>query len=169
MKSYQLGNGVIGVDDIVLFTPNENISVCEPTFEKALAIVEFVSDNKSEVCLKLFNNRKFQAIPVDCVKVLDYRDVNLLIDEALTFCSKNTYSADLQIVIDCVSEFEDLLNMCFDEFGKPHSSSFGAMAYDVDVIMEAMMVDRESGWSCNDLIILATIYNYAHKISLWYR
>lgn len=169
MKSYHLGNGVIGVNDVVLFTPNESISVCEPTFEKTLAIVEFVSENKNEVCLKLFNNRKFQAIPIECVEVLDYRDVNMLIHEALSFCSKNAFNANLQIVMDVISDFEDLLNSCFDEIGKPHNSSFGATAYDVSVIMEAMLIDRPSDWSCEDLIILATIYNYAYQMSIWYR
>ena len=52
------------VGDFVLFTPSENIVVCEPKFDKTYAIIDCVDENQTEVCLTTFDGRKFQAIKI---------------------------------------------------------------------------------------------------------
>ena len=168
----KLGNGVVGVGDVVLFTPYNDVVVCNPKFESALAIVDYVSDNRNEVCLHTFDNRSFQAIKVDYIKVLDYQDVNMIIDEAKNFYDKVYWKPNLQIVIDLMEEFDNLLEACrldpvYDEERIPVNSDFGALSYDISVIINAMTYQREEGWTCDDLEILNTMYRYLDVMCKW--
>lgn len=169
-----VGNGVVGVGDVVLFTPYNDVVVCNPKFESALAIVDYVSDNRNEVCLHTFDNRSFQAIKVDYIKVLDHYDVNMIIDEAKGFYDKVYWKPNLQLVIDLMEEFDDLLERCkldpvYDEERIPVNSDFGALSYDISVIIDAMTYQREEGWTCDDLEILNTMYRYLDVMCKWWR
>lgn len=168
-----VGNAVVGVGDVVLFTPYNDVVVCNPKFDSALAIVDYVSDNRNEVCLHTFDNRSFQAIKVDYIKILDYQDVNMIIDEAKNFYDKVYWKTNLQIVIDLMEEFDDLLDRCrldpkYDEERIPVNSDFGALSYDISVIIDAMTYQREEGWTCDDLEILNTMYRYLDVMCNWW-
>lgn len=170
----KMGNGVVGVGDVVLFTPNNDVVVCNPKFESALAIVDYVSNNHNEVCLHTFDNRGFQAIIVDCIKVLDYQDVNMIIDEANNFYDKVYRKAKLQIVVDLMEEFDDLFERCrfdpeSDEELIPGPDDFGALSYNISVLISAMIYQREEGWNCDDLEILNTMYRYLDVMCNWWR
>ncbi len=169
-----VGNAVVGVGDIVLFTPYNDVVVCNPKFESALAIVDYVSNNRNEVCLHTFDNRSFQAIKVDYIKVLDYQDVDMIIDEAKGFYDNVYWKPNLQIVIDLMEEFDDLLERCrldpkYDEERIPVNSDFGALSYDISVIIDAICYQREEGWTCDDLEILNTMYRYLYVMCKWWR
>ena len=170
----KLGNAVVGVGDVVLFTPYNDVVVCNPKFESALAIVDYVSDNRNEVCLHTFDNRSFQAIKVDYIEILDYEVVDMIIDEAKIFYDKVYWKPNLQIVIDLMEEFDDLLERCrldpkCDEERIPVPDDFGALSYDVSVIINAICYQRAEGWTCDDLEILNTMYRYLDVICDWWR
>lgn len=170
----KMGNAVVGVGDVVLFTPYNDVVVCNPKFESALAIVDYVSDNRNEVCLHTFDNRSFQAIKVDYIKVLDHYDVNMIIDEAKNFYDKVYWKPELQVVIDLMEEFDDLLDRCrldpvYDEERIPVPHDFGALCYDVSVLIDAICYQREEGWRCDDLVILDTMYRYLDILKDWWR
>lgn len=170
----KMGNGVVGVGDVVLFTPYNDVVVCNPKFESALAIVDYVSNNRNEVCLHTFDNRSFQAIKVDYIKVIDYQDVNMIIDEAKGFYDKVYWKPNLQIVIDLMEEFDDLLERCrldpvYDEERIPVTYDFGALSYDVSLLIDAICYQREEGWTCDDLEILNTMYRYLDVMCKWWR
>ena len=169
-----VGNAVVGVGDVVLFTPYNDVVVCNPKFESALAIVDYVSDNRNEACLHTFDNRSFQAIKVDYIKVLDYQDVNMIIDEAKGFYDKVYWKPNLQIVIDLMEDFDDLLDRCrldpvYDEEMIPVPDDFGALCYDVGLLIETICYQREEGWTCDDLEILNTMYRYLDILRDWWR
>ena len=169
-----VGNGVVGVGDVVLFTPNNDVVVCNPKFESALAIVDYVSNNHNEVCLHTFDNRGFQAITVDYIKVLDYQDVDMIIDEAKNFYDKVYWKAKLQIVVDLMEEFDDLLERCrFDPESDEELISgpddFGALSYEISNLISAITYQREEGWTCNDLEILNTMYRYLDVMCKWWK
>ena len=170
----KMGNGVVGVGDVVLFTPNNDVVVCNPKFESALAIVDYVSNNHNEVCLHTFDNRGFQAITVDCIKVLDYQDVDMIIDEAKNFYDKVDWKAKLQIVVDLMEEFDDLLERCrfnpeSDEELIPGPDDFGALSYEISNLISAITYQREEGWTCKDLEILNTMYRYLDVMCKWWK
>ena len=169
-----VGNAVVGVGDVVLFTPYNDVVVCNPKFESALAIVDYVSDNRNEVCLHTFDNRSFQAIKVNYIKVLDYQDVNMIIDEAKGFYDKVYWKPNLQIVIDLMEDFDDLLDRCrldpvYDEERIPVPDDFGALCYDVGLLIETICYQREEGWTCDDLEILNNMYRYLDILRDWWR
>lgn len=168
-----VGNAVVGVGDVVLFTPYNDVVVCNPKFESALAIVDYVSDNHNEVCLHTFDNRSFQAIKVDYIKVLDYQDVNMIIDEAKGFYDKVYWKTNLQLVIDLMEEFDDLLVRSrldpeYEANVISNSDDFGALCYDIGVIIETICYQREEGWTCDDLEILNTMYRYLDILRNWW-
>ena len=170
----KLGNGVVGVGDVVLFTPYNDVVVCNPKFGSALAIVDYVSNNRNEVCLHTFYNRSFQAIKVDYIEILDYEAVDMIIDEAKGFYDKVYWKPNLQIVIDLMEEFDDLLERCrldpkYDEERIPVTYDFGALSYDVSLLIDAICYQREEGWTCDDLEILNTMYRYLDVMCKWWR
>lgn len=164
----------INIGDVVLFTPKEDVVVCDPKFDSTLAIIDFVADDNSEVCLHTFNNRKFQAIKVDYVKVLDHYDINMLIDEAKEYYDKVYWKPNLQIVIDLMEDFDDLLERCrmdpvYDRECMPVPDDFGALSYNISVLIDAICYQREEGWTCDDLEILNTMYRYLDILHSWWR
>ena len=73
-----------------------------------------------------------------------------------------------------MEEFDDLLERCrldpkYDEERIPVNSDFGALSYDISVIIDAMIYQREEGWTCDDLEILNTMYRYLDVMCNWWR
>lgn len=164
----------INIGDVVLFTPKEDVVVCDPKFDSTLAIIDFVADDNSEVCLHTFDNRRFQAIKIDCVEVLDHYNVKMLIDEAKEFYDKVYWKPDLQIVIDLMEDFDNLLERCrmdpvYDKECMPVPDEFGALSYNISVLISAIIYQREEGWTCGDLEILNTMYRYLDILCSWWR
>ncbi len=162
----KLGNGKISVGDAMLFTPTKNITICEPTFEKAFVYVDYITKDYNEACIRTLDDRHFQAINTDCLSYVDYRDVKLLISEAKKYSSANYYH-DLQVVIDLQESFDDLLKR-FDEINQ---DNIGALAYDIDCIIETLQYERYSdvltSWTCKDLEFLKALYNYCQLLGQW--
>lgn len=165
----KLGNGVLKRNDVVLFTPDKNIVVCEPKFESAFAIITTVSEGGNEVCLKTFDNREFQAIKTDYISYVDYRNVEDLIHECKQYCIRNFYNHDLQIVIDLQEEFEEFLERCLDDSLHPITrDDIGAMNYEIENIFDALTFKRDINWSCTDVKFLRVIRDYCKQIYDWY-
>ena len=161
-----VGNAVVGVGDVVLFTPYNDVVVCNPKFESALAIIDYVSDNRNEVCLHTFDNRGFMAIKVDYIKVLDYQDIKMVINEAIEYHNKMYYEPELQVVIDLMDDFYHLITN-YEDDTEIRDDTFGSLAYDIDCIIDVFRFDRDDDYKCSDLSILKTLYNYAHLLQNW--
>ena len=72
-----------------------------------------------------------------------------------------------------MEEFDDLLERCrldpvYDEERIPVNSDFGALSYNISVLISAMTYQREEGWTCDDLEILNTMYRYLDIMRNWW-
>lgn len=163
----KLGNGRISVGDVMLFKPTEDITICEPTFEKAFVYIDYITEDYNEACIHTLDDRYFEEINTDCLSYVDYRDVKLLISEAKKYSSANYYH-DLQAVIDLQEGFDDLL----ERFDDIMQDNIGALAYDIDCIIETLQYERcndvQTSWTCKDLEFLKVLYNYCHLLKQWH-
>ena len=73
----------------------------------------------------------------------------------------------MQVVIDLQEDFDHLLER-FDEIKQ---DDIGALAYDIDCIIETMQYERcndvQTSWTCKDLEFLKVLYNYCQLLGQW--
>ena len=89
-----------------------------------------------------------------------------VISEAQQYCIDKFYSPSLQIVIDIMDKFYELLNHLEDDydFDVDRKSKIGAMIYNITTLIDVFKYRRDGGWTCPDLDILETLERYARLI-----
>ena len=94
------------VGDFVLFTPSENIVVCEPKFDKTYAIIDCVDEKQTEVCLTTFDDRKFQGIKIyENIKKLFDDDILNVQTSAFQFCDKIHNYFNATLLLELLDDF----------------------------------------------------------------
>ena len=89
-----------------------------------------------------------------------------VISEAHKFYFDNFYSSKLQIVIDTMEKFDELLDYS-EEYYNNHDEvdiKLSALLYDITLLIEVFKYKREDNWYCEDLVILETMENYLRLI-----
>ena len=89
-----------------------------------------------------------------------------VISEAHKFYFNKFYSPELQIVIDTMEEFDELMGHLEGDydFDVDRKTEIGAMTYNITLLIEVFKYRREGDWSCPDLDILETLERYARLI-----
>jgi hypothetical protein len=137
----------------------------EFTFEKDyFATVVYVGDEDCQV--ETLNGTFLDIEDINNVRIVDKTMFKEVISEAQQYCIDKYYSPSLQIVIDIMEEFDELLKHLEGDydFDVDRKTEIGAMAYNITLLIEVFKYRRESYWSCPDLDILDTLERYARLI-----
>ena len=150
------------VGDFVLFTPSENIVVCEHKFDKAYAIIDCVNEKQTEVCLTTFDGRRFQAIKIlGNIKKLFDNDINIVQESAIDFYNTNVFDimkyGIIWYVFDDFKEYVENINSTKD---RTTHSNFEELIYQICGIIELLKLQREENWTCHEIDLLKILKNY---------
>lgn len=123
------------------------------------AMVEYIDDYCQ---VKLINGTLYDIEHVESLHKIDKSMLKFAISEARQFTMDEYYTPNLQLVIDVMEEFGELLFILEDddrsEFDK--QIMVASMSYKVDTLMEVFTYDRKSDWSCIDVELLENMYTY---------
>ena len=123
------------------------------------AIVEYIDDYCQ---VQLINGTLYDIERVESLHKIDKSMLKFAISEARQFTMEEYYTPNLQLVIDVMEEFGELLFILEDEdkseFDK--KTALGSMSYRVDTLMEVFTYERKSDWSCIDVELLENMYTY---------
>ena len=88
------------------------------------------------------------------------------ISEAHKFYFDNFYSPELQIVIDTMEEFDNLLDYLEEHYNNHDEADveLSALLYDITLLIEVFKYKREENWYCEDLEILESMEKYVRLI-----
>lgn len=88
--------------------------------------------------------------------------LNQVISEAHKFYFDNFYYPELQIVIDAMEEFDDLLDYLEEHYNNHDEADveLSALLYDITLLIEVFKYKREENWYCKDLEILESMERY---------
>jgi hypothetical protein len=137
----------------------------EFTFEKDyFAKVVYVGDEDCQV--ETLNGTFLDIEDINNVRIVDKTMFKEVISEAHKFYFDNFYSPELQIVIDTMEEFDELMGHLEGDydFDVDRKTEIGAMTYNITSLIEVFKYRREGDWSCPDLDILETLERYARLI-----
>lgn len=123
------------------------------------AKVEYIDDYCQ---VKLINGTLYDIEHVESLHKIDKSMIKFAISEARQFTMDEHHTPNLQLVIDMMEEFNELLFILEDddksEFDK--KIALGSMSYRVDTLMEVFTYEKKSDWSCIDLELLENMYTY---------
>ena len=137
----------------------------EFTFEKDyFAAVVYVGDEDCQV--ETLNGTFLDIEDINNVRIVDKTMFKEVFSEAQQYCIDKFYSPSLQIVIDIMDKFYELLNHLEDDydFDVDRKSEIGAMKYNITTLIDVFKYRRDGDWTCPDLDILETLERYARLI-----
>lgn len=152
---------MLHVGDFVLFTPSENIVVCEPKFDKTYAIIDCVDENQTEVCLTTFDGRKFQAIKIigNIRKMFD-EDILNVQTSAMRLCDKITPYINATLLLELLDDFYDRLEHIGFVIRATTSKHFTELIIEIDKIIELLRLNHDKSYTTFEIDKLNEIKNY---------
>ena len=149
------------VGDFVLFTPSENIVVCEPKFDKTYAIIDCVDENQTEVCLTTFDGRKFQAIKIyENIKKLFDDDILNVQVSAFQFCDKIHNYFNATLLLELLDDFYDRLEHIGFVIRATTSEDFIELRIGIDNIIELLRLHHDKDYKTFEIDKLNEMKNY---------
>jgi hypothetical protein len=149
------------VGDFVLFTPSEDMVVCEPKFDKTYAIIDCVDENQTEVCLTTFDGRKFQAIKIyENIKKLFDEDILNVQTSAFYFCDKIRNYFNATLLLELLDDFYDRLEHIGFVIRATTSGHFTELIIEIDKIIELLRLNHDKGYTTFEIDKLNEMKNY---------
>ena len=149
------------VGDFVLFTPSENIVVCEPNFDKTYAIIDCVDENQTEVCLTTFDDRKFQGIKIyENIKKLFDEDILNVQTSAFHFCDKIRNYFNATLLLELLDDFYDRLEHIGFVIRATTSEDFIELRIRIDNIIELLRLYQDKKYKTFEIDKLIEMKNY---------
>lgn len=149
------------VGDFVLFTPSENIVVCEPKFDKTYAIIDCVDEKQTEVCLTTFDDRKFQGIKIyENIKKLFDDDILNVQTSAFQFCDKIHNYFNATLLLELLDDFYDRLEHIGFVIRATTSGHFTELIIEIDNIIELLRLHQDKDYKTFEIDKLNEMKNY---------
>lgn len=149
------------VGDFVLFTPTEDVVVCEPKFDKTYAIIDYVDENHTEVCLTTFDGRKFQAIKIfENIKKLFDDDILNVQTSAFQFCDKIRNYFNATLLLELLDDFYDRLEHIGFVIRATTSEHFIDLRIRIDDIIELLRLYQNKDYKTFEIDKLNEMKNY---------
>ena len=149
------------VGDFVLFTPSEDIVVCEPNFDKTYAIIDYVDENQTEVCLTTFDGRKFQTIKIyENIKKLFDDDILNVRTSAFQFCDKIRNYFNATLLLELLNDFYDRLQHIGFVIRATTSEHFIELRIEIDNIIELLRLYQDKDYKTFEIDKLIEMKNY---------
>ena len=152
---------MLHVGDFVLFTPTEDVVVCEPKFDKTYAIIDCVDENQTEVCLTTFDGRKFQAIKIyENIKKLSDEDILNVHTSAMRLCDKITPYMNVTLLLELLDDFYDRLEHIGFVIRATTSGHFTELIIEIDKIIELLRLHQDKDYTTFEIDKLNEMKNY---------
>ena len=137
----------------------------EFTFENDyFAKVVYVGDEDCQV--ETLNGTFLDIEDINNVRIVDKTMFKEVISEAQQYCIDKYYSPSLQIVIDIMEEFDELLNHLEGDydFDVDRKTEIGAMRYNISTLIDVFKYRRDGDWTCPDLEMLERLEKYSRLV-----
>ena len=150
---------MLHVGDFVLFTPTDEVVVCEPKFDKAYAIIDCVDENQTEVCLTTFDGRKFQAIKIigNIRKMFD-EDILNVQTSAMQLCDKITPYINATLLLELLDDFYDRLEHIGFVIRAATSKHFTELIIEIDKIVELLRLNHDKDYKTFEIDKLSQLH-----------
>lgn len=149
------------VGDFVLFTPSEDIVVCEPKFDKTYAIIDYVDEKQTEVCLTTFDGRNFQGINIlENIKKLFDDDILNVQTSAFQFCDKIHNYFNATLLLELLDDFYDRLEHIGFVIRATTSKHFIDLKIEIDNIIELLRLNHDKNYKTFEIDKLDEMKKY---------